>query len=529
MRSRIETRRKVNLQRTASRIHPCAPWFDERNEDVARLFPGSRGASLETLQARCHRLDSWKAPAEFAALVECVRRDQGDTAAADLDRVGAGEPVVLTGQQPSFAGGPMFVWLKAWTAVAQAERASRLLGRPVRALFWIAGDDSDLREVRGLADPLLRRTFDSHGSDVPDARIPVGSIPITPARRAELAKDIGATWTESVLPGIIQESADLSSLMRNCLRHWFGDRLLVIDAAWPETRLAANGTYRSFARSAPSVHSELSEGIERAVAAGLPVSIRTWPDKLRLFHLGAMGRSRIVAHESGWTDGDVHWTDSDLQEALSAQGASFSHDVVSRPFAAEAVFPVLAHVLGPGECSYFACLGPLSERMGTLAPILPRASATLLPAAPWPVAEQAGWNPREVAAPSFRKLADALLAARAPGQGIRPSQWAGAREGYLEALGEAARDKIALASLSKRLESFEERWQRSLLRASEPEHRGDLEVLRRLVRIAGEGGVQERSWSPWALEYHLGDPALLGKLANTLDPSDPSHAVLEVA
>ncbi len=47
------------------------------------------------------------------------------------------------------------------------------------------------------------------------------------------------------------------------------------------------------------------------------------------------------------------------------------------------------------------------------------------------------------------------------------------------------------------------------------------------TKIAGEGGLQERAWSPWALEHHLG--ASLEGLAAVLDPMDPSHAVLEVS
>jgi len=423
----------------------------------------------------------------------------------------------------------MFVWLKAWTAVAQAERATRLLGRPVRALFWIAGDDSDLREVRALEDPLLRRVFDSHGALVPDARVPVGALPVPFARRDELARDIGATWSASALPEIVRDAPDLSGIMLGCLRRWFGDRLLVVDAAWPETRLLARAVYRRFARAPGAVHDALSQGIAGATAAGLPVSIRTWPDRLRLFHVGAQGRARLVSDGAGgWTDGATRWTDSDLDAALAAGDPSFSHDVVSRPFAAEAAFPVLAHVLGPGESSYFACLGKLSESMGTLAPVLPRASATLLPAGPWPQAAEAGWDPLHEPAPAFRRLADALLTARSPELESRAGEWARSRDGYLAALAEGVGDRSALAGLGKRLESFEERFRRSLVRATETRHRRDLESLRRLARIAGEGGLQERAWSPWALEQHLG-ASLLGKLESVLDPSDPSHAVLEVS
>lgn len=458
-----------------------------------------------------------------------MRREQGPGPAAMLSGVGAGDPVVLTGQQPSFAGGPLFVWLKAWTAVAQAERASHLLGRPVRALFWIAGDDSDLLEMRGLSDPLLRRVFDSHGPGAGETRVPAGPLPIPPGRRAALAAEIASVWTDSVLPALVGESPDLSTLMLSCLRRWFGDRLLVVDAAWSETRRCAGDVYRVFAREPAGIHGELSAGIATARAAGLPVSIRSWPDRLRLFRVSERGRLRVFHDGSAWTDGAERWTDSDLQDALGRDPAGFSHDVVSRPFAAEAAFPVLAHVLGPGEFAYFATLGPLSSRLGALAPVLPRASATLLPEGPWPLAREAGWDPVRDRAPAFGALSHALLAARTPGEGLWPKLWSDARADYLGILGEGAIEDGALAALSRRLDAFEARWRRSRIRSVATAHRDDLESLRRLALIAGEGGLQERLWSPWALEHHLGDPSLLHRLESALDPMQTAHAVWEVA
>lgn len=515
----------TKLRRIGAWSHPCAPWLELSPDIGARLFPGGRDATRATLDARCRRLSAWKAPDAFGSLAERVRREQGPVAGADMERVGQGEPVVLTGQQPSLAGGPMFVWLKAWTAIAHAERASRILGRPVRALFWIAGDDSDLLEVRSLRDPILRETFDSHGSDVSGARQPAGAIPVSEEHREALAASIAASWTDSVLPGLVRAAPDLSTLMRLCLRHWFGDRLLVVDAVWPETRRAALPAYRAFVRSASGVHGDLAVGIERARAAGLPTSIRTWPDRLRLFHLSERGRNRVVADGDLWTDGAARWTDSDLQAELDRSPESFSHDVVSRPFAAETIFPVIAHVLGPGEFAYFACLGPLSSRLESpLAPVLPRASATLLPPGPWSLAREAGWDPVQGRPGSYRNLSDTLLASRTHGEGVWHKLWADARADYLEILGDGL-DPSELGGFSKRLEAFEARWRLSRIRRSANEHRDDLESLRRLVALSGEGGLQERLWSPWALEHHLGDSSLLRRLEGVSDPLETRHVL----
>lgn len=517
----------MSLTKLGSWSHPCQPWLDLHPDVSRRLLPGGREASRAGLEARARDLEAWRPWAGADSLLERSRRERGHTQADLLALVLSGDPVVLTGQQPSLAGGPMFVWLKAWSAIRHAERATLMLGRPVRALFWIAGDDSDLDEVRGLADPLLRRSFEAHPGRPGRQRQPVGPLAIPQEVREGLALEFADAWPGTPLTDLVAAAPDLSSLMASCLRHWFGDRLLVVDAAWPELRAGASAVYREFARHPAGIHADLAAGMERARAAGLPVSLQSWPDRLRLFHWSAQGRSRIVREGEDWTDGVVRWSDEALQAALRDSPGDFSHDVASRPFACQAILPVLAHVLGPGEFSYFACLGPLSSRLGrALAPSLPRASATILPAGPWKVALEAGWDPVRTPPGPVRAMQDVLLDRRAPRAGLWPKLWSDARSDYLHALSEGTGTED-LRDLDRRLEAFERGWRTTLLRKSAPRHASDLETLRALAAVAGQGGLQERQWSPWALEHHLGDRGLLRALEAVTDPVEAVHALWE--
>jgi len=517
----------MSLGKVGSWAHPCSPWLDLHPDVARRLLPGGREATRPVLAARSRDLRDWKAPASFASLLERVRREQGASSGGKLAGVANGEHVVLTGQQPALGGGPLFVWLKAWSAIRHAERATQMLGKPVHALFWIAGDDSDLLEVRGLADPLLRANFDSHGPSVGIQRQPVGALPISAAHRSSLVEEIGSAWPGSALTKIVERSTDLSGMLAACLRHWFGDRLIVVDAAWPEVRAGAANVYREFARNPQGIHADLAAGMERARAAGLPVSVSSWPDRLRLFHWSESGRARIVREGDGWSDGVARWTDEELQEELRTSTSEFSHDVVSRPFAAEATFPVLAHVLGPGEFSYFACLGPVSSRLGRiLAPALPRASGTILPQRPWSIAAEALWDPLAGPPPPFASLSDRFLEARSPQSRSWPQAWADARANYLGILS-GGQELSALSAFSNGLARFETGLRKSLLRRSAPEHSADLSSLRTLASIAGQGGLQERIWSPWALEHHLSDRNLLHDLQSVTDPVETLHVLWE--
>ncbi|MCB9497822.1 MAG: bacillithiol biosynthesis BshC [Fibrobacteria bacterium] len=515
----------MKFVRAGSRVHPCAPWFLE-NEALDRLFPGGRGAGERNLLRRQKLLESWVRPRSWTALAKRMAKERPGSIAA-IEGVGRGDAVVLTGQQPVVAGGPLFVWLKAWTAIAQARRATQLLGRPVRALFWIAGDDADRDEMRTLADPLLARVFDAF-DDPPGTRgKPVGIEPLKDDVRASLSRRLVDAWQDEHLGRIVRDSPDLSSLLSACLFHWFGDELLVVDAAWPETRACAVNTYSSVAAEARGVHADLSVGIERARAAGLTTSIASWSDRARLFRFSPESRDRVRWIDDHWQGGSDTWDEEEFSSFVSGNPTLFSHDVASRPFAAEEVFPVLSHVLGPGELAYFACLGPLSARLGILAPVVARASATLLPTGPWPLAKEVRWDPVGSPAGSMDEMRLRLLEGRSPRSGIWPKLWSDARADYLQMLGEGG-SFPGLTALSGRLERFEARFRRERLQATAPLHQADLAQLHRLVQLSGAGGPQERVWSPWALARHFQMPDLLVELAKVLDPLDSCHPVLEM-
>lgn len=521
---------RVTLRRVGGRSHPCDPWTCLVPSVADHLFPGGRDASSPTLRRRLDRLGSWKrdigwTPSEGAELKRRVHATQGMAAANAMEQILSGAPVVLTGQQPVLGGGPLFVWLKALSAIRHAERTTRSLGVNVRAVFWIAGDDSDLPEVRHLADPVSGRLWDGFpGRSAGPA--PVGSLPL--ADPAGLAADLLAAWPGSLLPSLVARSTDLSGLFLSCLRQWFGDRIVVVDAGWPELRTLARRSYSFFADRTEPVHDWVSSGIASAKAAGLPVSLGTATGRSRLFHWDGFGRHRVAVREGVATDGRS-WSVPAREFAASVERdpTDFSHDAGSRPFAAEEIFPVLAHVLGPGEFAYFACLGDLGKRMERpLAPALPRASITVLPAGPWDDARAGGWDPALGGSMAWGELEQAFRRRLVPEWTVWARRWTDARADYLDELGWRADDPARL-DLDRHLARGEAVALRERIRERTRAHSGRIERLRGSWALAGAGGVQERVLSPWALEHHLSQPELLARLGEAVDPEEPMHVVWE--
>ena len=58
--------------------------------------------------------------------------------------------VVVTGQQLTLFGGPLFTLYKIATAILYARRYSNELGRTVIPVFWLADEDHDVEEVRSV-------------------------------------------------------------------------------------------------------------------------------------------------------------------------------------------------------------------------------------------------------------------------------------------------------------------------------------------------------------------------------------------
>ena len=520
----------MTLRRVGGRPHPCDPWTGLVPSVADRLLPGGRDASKPVLQGRLDRLDSWKrdlgwTPTEGADLKRRVHATQGMAAANAMDQILSGAPVVLTGQQPVLGGGPFFVWLKALSAIRHAETMTRCLGVTVRAVFWIAGDDSDLPEVRHLSDPGSGRLWDGFPGREPGPA-PVGALPL--ADPVGLAAEILAAWPVSVLPSLVERSTDLSGLFLACLRHWFGDKIVVVDAGWPELRTLARRSYSRFAGRTEEVHLAVASGMASAKASGLPVSLGTASGRSRLFHWDESGRHRVNLRAGAATDGGS-WSVpvGEFAAAVERNPTEFSHDAGSRPFAAEEIFPVLAHVLGPGEFAYFACLGDLGRMLDRpLAPALPRASITVLPEGPREDALSGGWDPFGGASLPWTDLEQAFRKHLVPEWAVWSRRWTDARVDYLDELGWKP-DDPARMDLDRHLARREAVAMRERIRERSGAQADRIGRLREFWTTAGAGTVQERVLSPWALEHHLSQPELLIRLGKAVDPDEPTHVVWE--
>jgi len=271
-----------------------------------------------------------------------------------LESLARGARVILTGQQPSIWGGPAFVLFKALSALAHARELQKS-GVEAVAVFWIADDDSDYLEAFSCESPLDGSGFAAQGFS------PTGKMLAEMEWSDNLKKQIldfadrsgfneGAisllqsAWDKSEHPGMV---------LRHILQNALGEEgLLFAHGSDKELRKLVQPLLWGLAEQSVLLQQKLEEQAERVYPsvkgnAKSPVPL----EGPRVFLLQGGKRIRFAADQ--W---NRDW--------------ELTHDVLSRPLVCDTLFPVHAHVLGPGELKYFALMRPLYEFAGLRYPVL---------------------------------------------------------------------------------------------------------------------------------------------------------------
>lgn len=295
-----------------------------------------------------------------------------------------GACAVVAGQQPGFLTGPLYTIYKALSAIALAEEVERKWKRRCVPVFWVAGDDHDIEEIR-------EARFPGPGGEEIVARLPhpAGRRPLS-----TLAVD-GETLTvlDQLAGQLAQrrfagETASLADLYRGrnlasgfaaILSELLGEHgLLVLD---PERcrPLAAVVVERLLEDPAAAMECVIEgfrsveeRGLKPQVAPRLPLFLLR--DGLR-HHVTYSDRDAELKIDGGGPTLERRA----LEQLLATDPAAFSTGGLLRPLIQQLVFPESITVGGPSEVGYFAQLPPLCRWLGIAEPrIALRAQSTLI-------------------------------------------------------------------------------------------------------------------------------------------------------
>ncbi len=369
------------------------------------LFPGGALESPAAVARRLAAAESWTG--DHAALAVWLRTQNAFAplhpaqtrnleAAADARAL-----FLLTGQQPGLLGGPALWYAKAMTCAAWARRLSQQLGRPVLPLFWVAGDDSDLAECNAVEwlEPHAPAAGTSLEFSDPRDPVPMSLRVLSDAAAASLQQHMRGVWkadTAALASGYRSGCSLTEAFLTLAQRLLGSEGVLFVDGL--EAAARAQPLLRRLLAEAPGFQSAFRTGSRRLqedTRLGLQVPER--PGAVPAFMLRHGQRVRLFFTEVG---GSVRvYAQGAESRDLAAQAGPLDllHSALSRPLAAETVFPVLGHVLGPAELRYFAQLADVFPAFGFSPPALaPRQQIVLCPDAEWRRLEALDFRPREL-------------------------------------------------------------------------------------------------------------------------------------
>jgi bacillithiol biosynthesis cysteine-adding enzyme BshC len=493
-------------------------------------------ATLDGLRATASEMADFPR-AEVARILAAYSREIGAPPEALENASRIAEPnslVIATGQQSVAFGGPMYVLYKAATAVRLAREAEAALGRAVIPVFWNASEDHDLDEVARAAAP-------GSGGEVVRFRADLSRW------RGQEAAAIGPdegwrsdalAWAEA-LPGDATEFAPREG---EAWARWASR--LVSDALGPEglvviepqpLRPLAGALFARAIRERGEIARLISQSCgERAGEPDACQFAALGGPPLFMDHDGRRCRVIDDGTRLALKGTDVSFAADELAALAETEPARFSSHAALRPIVQNALLPVVAAVLGPGEIAYHEELfrfnaSPLgaARRMPV---IWPRFSATILDSRAESAIARFGVTPADIF------LKEDELVRRFTPEGDLSKRIEESGRGAASALEALRGDALALdanlakpfaktlGSVGRAFETFA-----SKVRAAEARAQGFApEKLKRLAAWVSPGGrPQERvfAWTPMLARLRRD---LASRLVDELDVTSRRHHLIRI-
>jgi bacillithiol biosynthesis cysteine-adding enzyme BshC len=320
-------------------------------------------------------------------LLEQQNRSFGTAAAVfeNIARLRNGASAVVTGQQVTLFGGPLFTILKAATAIRKAKDAS-IAGSPHVPIFWLATEDHDLAEADHVTLPDRHELKTLRLASEPTNGSAAGKVTIGKSIEdllAQAAEILGPGPLLDQLSACYREGRSLGQAFAQFISHTFAAQgLVVMDASSRAFHALGSDILRQAIVRADELRVALDDRDQQLAAAGYHSQVLVPPLSSLLFLFDSSTGSRAPLRrtaEGGWHAARQSYSTAELLAILDAEPERLSPNALLRPVFQDSILPTAAYVGGPSEVAYFAQSQVLYERiLGRTTPVLPRLSATLI-------------------------------------------------------------------------------------------------------------------------------------------------------
>lgn len=362
--------------------------YAESREALAPFYPSSPYSQQWT-----HQIPAQDAAlrSRIADLLDEQNRSFGASPAtlANIARLRAGAAAVVTGQQVTLFGGPLFTLLKAATAIRKAKDAGAV---PV---FWMASEDHDVDEADHVTLPSRHELHTLRAPrDPADAGRPVGSIKLGAGIQAvvdQAAELLGPSPVLDAIQASYTPDATFAEAFGRLMAQIFADQgLILIDAADRCFHALGAPVLRQAIERAAELETALLERGKLLESRGYAAQVLVTPSSSLLFleekdqDGDAAGvRLALKRRENGnWAAGKKSYSTQELLAILDAEPERLSPNALLRPIFQDFILPTAAYIGGPAEIAYFAQSQVIYEAiLGRTTTVLPRLSATLIESA----------------------------------------------------------------------------------------------------------------------------------------------------
>tara|TARA_B100000575_G_scaffold287138_1_gene284974 strand:+ start:2200 stop:3936 length:1737 start_codon:yes stop_codon:yes gene_type:complete len=326
---------------------------------------------------------------------------------------------VVTGQQLSWYGGPLYTFFKLMSAIQWSKRISETMGKTVIPVFWLADEDHDYTEINQIN---WYKSFVNH-SDLKNTSI-----------LKQFCADVEQTSLQEQIGMPVGKIKGDSSLLKNEFLKWLAKYHTIEEATEQSFQFRKNTWIQTFFQDVKKAYSNdkthaqnfahwiihVFEEYEFLVAGSNHESIKkllspiiskavandrsiTELLKNQTYELKEQtGHSQVTVMDSQWfvfnenakrvklnhdlngehsflqVGGKQVLTSNELLKLTQEQPERFSPNVFLRPILQDHLLPVVAYVGGPAEIAYHGQMKKIYDFFDLDMPILiPRFSATI--------------------------------------------------------------------------------------------------------------------------------------------------------
>jgi len=350
----------------------------------------------------------------------------GPATLANIDRLRQGSSAIVTGQQVTLFGGPLFTLFKAATAIRKARDTGAV------PIFWLATEDHDLDEADHVALPSRHELHTLRLAHQANNR-PVGAIPLGSGIRSLLdqaAELLGPGPILDLLEAAYTPEATFAQAFARLLATVFAEEgLILIDAADRAFHALGAPVLRHAIEYAADLESALLDRSRLLEERGYEAQVLVTPSSSLLFLVDDETGARLALkrkNADGWIAGKKSYSAADLLAILDSAPERLSPHALLRPVFQDFLLPTAAYIGGPAEISYFAQSQVLYETiLGRTTPVIPRLSATLVEPAVAAVLAQHELSIEDLSRSRPDELAQRLGARAIPIEGKRKLATAG--------------------------------------------------------------------------------------------------------